>query len=179
MTSDWDSLQAARAGDESAWRLLYQRHSPTLLRTTLFVTGSHDAAEDIVQEAFIRLLKRRLPPVRGNFQAYLHTIAYRLALKEIQRSQRYHPGANPHTIRDGAPSPLEAYLNSERDKGIAAIIDALPQPQRDVLVLRFYGGHSYREIARMTRTPLGTVKSRMFHAVRTCRHHLREKGITP
>ncbi len=177
MISDWDCVVKARRGDELAWGTLYQRHAAELLRSTLFIAGSRDAAEDIVQESFIRLLNRRIRHKRGNFRAYLHTIAYRLALKEKQRQQRHQPRTNPHIIRDGAPSPLETYLASERDKAIATNIQTLPPHQRDVLVLRFYGGHSYREIAHMTRAPLGTVKSRMFHAVKNCGRILREKGV--
>ena len=176
MITDWECLERARQGDENAWSWLVTRHSPSLVRTTLLITGSVAVAHDLVQETFIRLLQRSPRHHYGSFKAYLATIAYRLALKEKQRATRQ-TDIEQHDVTDAAPSPLESVIQEERQRQLAEVIGELPEPQRAVLILRFYGQHSYEEIAQITRVPLGTVKSRIFHAVKACRTSMRRKGL--
>ncbi len=176
MISDWVCLALAREGDESAWRILFQRHHAVLLRMTSLITGSNDAAEDLVQESFVRLMDCDIRHQEGSFRAYLTTIAYRLALKERQRTHVDHR-LSGDIVADDVPSPLEMAIQSERDRLIVRVIQSLPIHQKEILVLRFYGGHSYEEIAAITETPIGTVKSRIFYAVKTCRTELKRRGI--
>jgi len=56
-------------------------------------------------------------------------------------------------------------------------MQSLPADQREILALRFFGGHRYEEIARITEVPIGTVKSRIFYAIKTCRETLRNQGV--
>jgi len=176
MISDWDCLERARQGDERAWQWLVVRHSPSLVKTTLLITGSLAIAKDLTQESFFRLLDRSPRHRHGSFKAYLSTIAYRLALKEKKRKSHY-VDLEDYEPTDTSPTPLEEMLQEERQRQIAQVIGALPEHQRSILILRFYGQHSYEEIAQITNVPLGTVKSRLFHAVKACRQGLREKGI--
>jgi len=176
MIADWDVLERARQGDESAWLWLVARHSPALLRTALLITGSLSVAKDLAQESFVRLLDRGPPHPHGSFKAYLSTITFRLALKEKKRGQRQTELGN-HDPVDMARSPLDEVLADERQRQLARVIGALPESQKAVLILRFYGQHSYEEIAQITGIPLGTVKSRLFHAVKACRRGMREKGL--
>jgi RNA polymerase sigma-70 factor (ECF subfamily) len=176
MSSDWDLFEKARHGDESAWRQLVQKHYQRLLKMTLLITGSIAAAQDLTQETYVRLLRRRIKHRSGSFRSYLTTIAYRLALKEKKRKSRLRglDGINP---TDPASSPLDEVLQQERDRQIARAVASLAENHRDILILRYYGGNSYEEIAQITQLPLGTVKSRIFHAVKNCRTALFREGI--
>jgi RNA polymerase sigma-70 factor (ECF subfamily) len=176
MISDWDCLERARRGDETGWQRLIEQYTPQLIKTALLITGSMVTAQDLVQEAFVRLLRHGSRHREGSLGAYLSTIAYRLALKEKERAQRDR-SVDGVILTNPAPSPLEAVLKSERDHLLARAIRSLEEHHRDTLVLRFYGGHSYDEIARIMSLPIGTVKSRIFYAVKECRRLLREKGI--
>lgn len=142
----------------------------------LLITGSAAAAQDVAQESFVRLLQLDPKHRQGSVGGLLSTIAYRLALKERRRATR-HTDLSGHDPPLADPSVLDLLLRSERDRHIAAAIRSLDGDHRDTLVLRFYGGHSYQEIAELMGVPLGTVKSRMFYAVKQCREVLREKGI--
>jgi RNA polymerase sigma-70 factor (ECF subfamily) len=53
----------------------------------------------------------------------------------------------------------------------------LSNEQREILALRYFGGHSYEEIAEITEVPIGTVKSRIFYAIKVCQEKLRERGV--
>jgi RNA polymerase sigma-70 factor (ECF subfamily) len=176
MISDWGCLTLAKSGDQSAWQLLVERHGPKLTRMVFFITGSIAVAQDLVQETFFEVFRKGPGHQRGSFSAYLSTIAYHKALKEKKR------GASRESLdgiefKDSAPSPLDGVLVEERDRAIAEVIGSLEKHQRDVLILRFYGEHSYEEIAGILDQPIGTVKSRIFYAVKTCREKLREKGF--
>ena len=78
-------------------------------------------------------------------------------------------------VGDLEQSSEKSYLS--RGARRAEAIRGLDDKYREVLVLRFYADHSYEEIADLLRIPLGTVKSRMFNAVKTCRMILKDKGI--
>ena len=176
MSADWDLLDRARKRDETAWRMLIQRHNQSLIAMTFLITGSMDATKDIVQEAFVRLVRTAPRHRRGSFKAYLSTIAYRLALKDKHRTQRHSQLDNIDAV-DENPGPLEAVLKKERDVYLTQVIGTLEPKHKDILILRFYGGHSYEEIAEVTDLPIGTVKSRIFYAVKACREAMQAKGL--
>jgi RNA polymerase sigma-70 factor (ECF subfamily) len=176
LTSDWESLDRARQGDESGWRDLVERHHAQLVSMVLLITGSVDAAKDVAQEVFTRLLRADLPHRCGSVGGWLSTTAYRLALKERLRARR-DVDIERSDPPDSAPSPLEDIIAEERQRQVVAAIRALDEEHRDVLVLRFYGGHSYEQIARLLNLPLGTVKSRIFYAVKSCQQTLHDRGV--
>ena len=176
LKADWDTLELALAGDERAWRRLFEQHAPSLLRMTALVTGSADSAKDLVQETFLRLVGRTPEHRDGTVRAYLSTIAFRLALKEKGRWRRDHHEKDGDPVAHD-PSPLEMTVRREEERGVLSVLMSLPDAQREILVLRFYAGLSYEEIAAATGIPIGTVKSRIFYAVKTSRKELRKRGV--
>ena len=176
MNAEWESFLRAQRGDETAWRVLIGQHQTRLTALALFITGSAAAADDVVQETFVRALRAKIKSVTGTVQGFLGIIAYRLALKEARRVQR-NVELDGLDLADAGQTPLDNLLNDERERLVAEAIAALDEGQRDVLILRLYSGHSYEEIARILQIPLGTVKSRVFYAVKSCRESLRQKGV--
>jgi RNA polymerase sigma-70 factor (ECF subfamily) len=176
VNSEWECFIRAQRGDELAWRVLIGQHQRRLTALALFVTGSASAAEDVVQETFVRAIKARLKRHSGSVSGFLGTIAYRLAVKEVNRAKRQ-VGLEGLGLTDSARTALDGLLKDERERAVAEAIGSLDDKHRDVLVLRFYGGYSYEEIADLLQVALGTVKSRMFNAVKTCREVLQQKGV--
>jgi RNA polymerase sigma-70 factor (ECF subfamily) len=175
LISDWDLFEQARGGDEHAWRILVERHGRALAKMALLITGSLDAAQDLVQESFVELARKPPRHKQGSMRGYLSTVVYHRSLKEKRRAaSRY--SLEGIEVESPEGSPLERLMLQERDKAIAAAVMSLDRRHRDVLVLRFYGGHDYEAIARLTGVPLGTVKSQIFHAVKKCRERLRKEG---
>ncbi len=177
---DWTLYRQAKRGNEAAWRMLIARHGPRLLNLVAFTTGSPEAAQDAVQEVFLDLYKRPPKHQKGSLASYLSTAAWRLALKAKKRHARVvrlqvdedHAGG----IEDEQPSALDTVLKSERDVYVMRAINRLEDDLRDVVLLRFYGGLAYDAIAREVGVPLGTVKSRLFRAVRLCGEQLKQIG---
>jgi RNA polymerase sigma-70 factor (ECF subfamily) len=176
LNSDWDCLLRARRGEKESCRELIEKHQSRLTALALLITGCAAAADDVVQETFVRALNAKLQNTAGTVHGFLGTIAYRLALKESSRTGR-NVDLGSFDPPDRTPGPLENVLIDERDRLVAGAIGALDTDHRDVLVLRFYGGHSYEEIAGLLKVPLGTVKSRLFYAVKSCREMLHNKGV--
>ncbi len=176
LNPDWECFIQARKGDEAAWRLLVKRHQRRLAALALLITGSAASVDDIVQETFVRAFGARIRNQRGSVSGFLGTIAYRLAVKESKRLQR-NVSLDSQNLPAIGGNPLEIILDEERDRFVAKSIRALDNGHRDVLVLHYYGDKSYEEIAELLQIPLGTVKSRMFYAVKSCRETLRQKGI--
>jgi len=176
MNEDWHCLDLARRGDEAAWQALFDRHYAHLVRLALFLTGSLEAAQDVAQESFVRLLGIKLTHTEGTFKALMSTIAYRLALKERRRLSSQ-SSVHKMEVIDDTPSGLERAIADEADRAIFRAIQSLANDQREIITLRFFGGHTYEEIARVTGVPLGTVKSRIFYAIKNCRERLRKEGV--
>lgn len=176
MNAEWECLARAQRGDETAWRELISRHKARLTSLALLITGSAAAADDIVQETFVRALRAEIRHGTGTVQGFMGTIAYRLALKELKSVQRNQELGRVDPA-DHGPNPLDKVLLDERDRHVANAIRSLDAEHRDVLILRFYADHTYEEIAELLQISLGTVKSRIFYAVKSCRQILKEKGI--
>lgn len=176
MIDDWRCLELAHRGNEKAWRDLFERHYPSLVRMTSSITGSMETGKDLAQESFVRLLHFRIRHHTGTVRSLLSTIAYRLALKERSRHSSLLP-SGIELIPDGAPSPLELTIRNETDRIIVRVIQSLSVEHREILILRFFGGNSYEDIARITALPIGTVKSRIFYAVKICQEKLKQQGI--
>jgi len=176
VNSDWHCFIKAQKGDEKSWRLLIEKYQTRLSALALLITGSSTAVDDIVQDTFLKAMAAKIKNSDGTVQGYLGTIAYRLAVKESKRNQRYVEISELDRHESG-DNPLENILNNERDRMVASAINNLDNAHRDILLLRFYAGLSYDEIAVLLDIPLGTVKSRIFYAVKSCRDMLTEKGV--
>ncbi len=176
VSPEWDCFFRGRQGDAEAWRVLTERYWPRLAALALLITGSGAAAEDVVQDTFVRALGATITDTSGTVHGLLGTIAYRLAVKEAQRTRRQ-VRLDSMERHDGDEGPLERVLKDERQRLVAGAIGNLNAEHRDVLLLRCYGGHSYEEIAGLLDIPIGTVKSRIFYAVKSCREILRRKGV--
>ena len=176
MTDDWPRLDRARKGDEAAWQSLFERHYAALVRMAFFITGSLESAQDVAQETFVSLLRANIRHRNGTVKSFLSTIAYRLALKE--RARLLAMGKlDAVPLVDESPSVLERAIRDETDRLIVCTLRGLAFEYREVLTLRYFGGHSYEEIAQIMEIPVGTVKSRIFYAIRTCREKLKEQGV--
>jgi RNA polymerase sigma-70 factor (ECF subfamily) len=176
VSDDWQNLDLARGGDEAAWRTLFGRYFPPLARMTAQMTGSLEMGNDLAQEAFVHLLRADIRHRNGSFKAFLSTIAYRLALKARHRQQEA-LRVDPDCIADESPSPLEKAIRDETDRIIVRVIQSLSIEQKEILTLRYFGEHSYEEITEITGIPIGTVKSRIFYAIKACQEKLKNRGV--
>lgn len=149
-----------------SFALVFGRISPALYAHALAIIGETTAAEDVVQDAFVRVWRRRsrLKDL-ARLDGYLHTAVRNLALDHRRRGKR----ALASQILVATPAHRHAPSGPDVER-IDAALQRLPVEQREVVVLRVHLGLSYEEVAKRTGAPLGTVHSRYRYAMT----HLRE-----
>jgi RNA polymerase sigma-70 factor, ECF subfamily len=156
---------------------LIVRYQHRLLRYLLFLTGNRETAEDLFQEVWMRVL------VRGDqfngkarFETWLFTIARNLvidhrrkrtmnSLDELVEGATDDDRPMSFEVADNEPSPFDCVSNLQDRERIAAALLELDTLHREVLVLRFHEELSLEEIAKVTRAPLSTVKSRLYRGL--------------
>jgi RNA polymerase sigma-70 factor, ECF subfamily len=156
---------------------LIVRYQHRLLRYLLYLTSNREMAEDLFQEVWMRVL------VRGGqfngqarFDTWLFTIARNLVIDQRRKrtmsslDELFDVGGDDDRpmsfeVADGEPTPFDSFSNLEDRGRIAAALLQLDTLHREVLVLRFHEELSLEEIAKVTRAPLSTVKSRLYRGL--------------
>ena len=170
-------LLAARS-EESALAELYDRYGRTAYGLALRVLRDQALAEDAVQEAFLAIWRTasKFVPERGKASTWILTLVHRRAVDAVRREQR----RRAETLDRAAEPTVEgveedAWLRLQREH-VQSALRRLPDAQREVLELAYYGGLSQSELAERLGQPLGTIKSRMFSGLSRMRELLGEPG---
>jgi RNA polymerase sigma-70 factor (ECF subfamily) len=163
--TDGELLAAARNGHKEAFALLVDRHKDILVNYLTRLTGAHDRAEDLAQEAFVRLYSSDRYEDRGLLRAYLFRIATNLLRSEERRENRWRrlqtllTNTNGHLSEGSGQERL--LLEQEIGTVVGQAIAALPLRYRAPLLLHEIQGWPYRDIGQTLGCREGTVKSRI------------------
>ena len=130
-------------GDESAMDLLVDRYQADLLRTAHAIVGQREAAQDAVQEAFLKLCRERHRLVGGAIGGWLATVVRNHCLDQ-RRARR--PQALPEQVTVTAPEPPAEPVIAARD--LWSAVGRLSALERAAVILRYRDGHSYQQIAQ-------------------------------
>lgn len=174
-----------RRRDPALFEALIAQYEYRLYRYLLYLTGSTEAARDLFQETWLRVLTRghQYDGV-SRFEAWLFSIARHLAIDTSRRRRldsldelldpaRGGSAREPRTPEDA--SPFTAYASRELAERLNLVIERLPAVYREVLLLRFQEDLSLEEIAGVVRAPLATVKSRLYRGLTAARGLLEEQ----
>lgn len=169
----------AKAGEPEAWSTLFRRYQLPLYVYVFELVRDEQASLDIVQETFIAAV-RHIGSLReeSKFGGWLFGIAHQKCI------QLWHKQRRAEVLRDEiaeAPpdledSPDEMLIRREQETELMKLINQLPVPQRSVVLLRFVEDFSLEQIAEITETSVGTVKSRLHYAKRALRKILEEES---
>lgn len=171
-------VRRLQAGDAAAFETLYERYQNLIVRTAALITGSRQEGEDVAQECFIRCWQQ-IGTLRdpARLKSWMLTILTRDAWRAGKRRRRETP-VEEFWTGETAPSSLDAVLRQEADRRLYQAVRALPDKQREIVVLYYFNDLPVREIARVTGSLEGTVKSRLFTARRALRAALGEEYMT-
>jgi RNA polymerase sigma-70 factor (ECF subfamily) len=158
--ADEQLVAALNAGDASAFDGLYYRHRDWVLRLATRFTGSSDDALDVLQETFAYLF-RKFPGfvLSAKMTTFLYPVVRNLSIAARKKRLRERDGEHL-----GDPVAPPAGPSDDRAE-LSVVLAALPEAQREVLLMRFVDGMSLQEIAVALSIPEGTVKSRMHNAL--------------
>lgn len=154
-------MERFKEGEEAAFVELYSRYQKRVYAYCIRMVNSHELAQDLFQEVFIRVSRKRGRFKGGSFSAWLFAIARNLCLNAIRDIPRRIP------IDDIADTLKAQEDDTEYDESLEILrqaIEQLPPAMREPLILRVYDGFSYQEISELTDTKLATVKVRIFRA---------------
>jgi RNA polymerase sigma-70 factor (ECF subfamily) len=158
-----DQLMLLLERQERSFEVLVRRHQPLVLAYATRFLGDRDLAREITQEVFLTLwAERRTYSPQGKFRSYLLTLAVnrcRSLGRRRQVARRQQPLLQSGAAQLNSALPIDELLEAERASLVQARLQAIEEPYREVLLLRFCGAMSYQEMASVTGKPEGTLKS--------------------
>ena len=161
-------------GDEAALEALYRRYGRVAYSLARRILGDDQLAQDVVQEVFLTIWRdaHKFDAGRGQVSTWLLTLTHHKAVDAVRREDNQRKRRQPAEVLDlresGTRVDEDVWIGVRRDRVRAALVE-LPAVQREALGLAYFGGYTQREIAKITETPLGTVKTRMLAGMRRMR----------
>jgi len=189
--SDEELIGMLRAGDTDSLGILVARWEVPLYRFVYRLMPRREEAQDICQETFLRVLKKS-DRFRegGKFSTWLYHIALNLCRDHRRKRRRWRSvlleggfeedrAPAVRAERSGSDAPDESLARAEIRRVVSRALDTLPAEQREVLILKEFEGLKFREIAEIVGSPESTVKSRMYHGLRSLKAALNRGGYSP
>lgn len=186
--TDRDLIRSYMNGEEKAFELLLNRYKGKIYTSIYMLVKDHDLANDIFQETFIKIIdtfRGGKYNEEGKFLQWALRIAYNLCIDHFRRGKR-----RPATVQQSEDFDIFALVrcmeeNQEskmvkhqmHDK-VRRLVDALPEEQREVIVLRHYAELSFKEIAELTNVSINTALGRMRYALINIRKLITEYQIS-
>jgi RNA polymerase sigma-70 factor (ECF subfamily) len=168
----------AKAGEPEAWDALFRRYQLPLYVYVFELVHDEQTSLDLVQETFIAAV-HHIGSLRDDdkFGSWLFGIAHQKCIQRWRKQNRDEMlrdeiAAAPDEFENG---PDDLLIQREQEAEFMNLLNQLPLPQRSVLLLHFLEGFSLEQIAGITGTPIGTVKSRLHYAKKSLRKLLEEK----
>jgi RNA polymerase sigma-70 factor, ECF subfamily len=160
-------IERWQAGQQQAAEALYNLHRDQTLRLAYAILGDLGDAEEVTQDALAYALDQigRYDPGRARFSTWLHTITVSRCRNQLKRRRlaRFWLATlfgRPQEPATASPSPEQLAARQETERQVQTALQALSPSLREVIVLRYWGGQTYREIAEITGCPLPTAQSR-------------------
>lgn len=180
--ADEDLMQLVQRNDPRAFEAVYDRHAGSAFGLAYRMCGRRATAEEVVQEAFLAIWRSgaRYDRARGSVRTWILGIVHHRAIDALRRSIVHD---RRRASDEGIEERFEATERTEveavrRDEAreIRGFLDELPEEQRQVIELAYFGGFTHAEIAEMLRMPLGTVKGRMRLGLEKLRTRMSSEG---
>jgi RNA polymerase sigma-70 factor, ECF subfamily len=175
VATDGDLIVRSADGDRNAFEELYRRYARPVLGLALRRLGDRGRAEDAVQDAFAAVWRsaRSYKPERGAGAPWLYTVARNAIVDGLRRTPE--PAAEAPDMPSPESGPPERAEASWLAWRVHRALEELPEHERPVIELAYYGGLSQSEIAEFLSLPLGTVKTRTRAALARLADELEEE----
>jgi RNA polymerase sigma-70 factor (ECF subfamily) len=176
--ADAELLMRFRGGDGAALEALFERYETPVFQFLVGILRDHHQAEDALQETFVRALERLDGVDPDHLRGWLFTVAYHQAmlLKRKQKSKTAPVAslsAGPNNVQvevtDRVAGPAQAAEWQDEARRLRALLEQLPDHQREVIRQRVYEGKRFREIAEELDCPLNTALARMHEGLKRLR----------
>jgi RNA polymerase sigma-70 factor (ECF subfamily) len=182
--TDEELVEACLAGEASAFDVLLGRWEKRIRGAIYRLVGSDEEARDLCQEAFLKAYKNlRSFKQEARFSSWLYQIALNLC-RDRMRRRRGKTMVSLDELEEGGaamtvagPSALDLLQERDTSRLVAQAIEALPDEQREVIILKEYQGLTFLEIAQVLEVPISTVKTRLYRGLNQLRSRLEREGF--
>lgn len=179
--NDETLVRQVAQGDQSAYLSLYQRYAPRLLGLIVSVLRDQNLSEDVLQKVMLEIWEKhaaRYQPVLGSVESWLLRLAKSRAIDAVRASERRKsvPIEALTTPPSVASTSSDADIEEHERTALRVAIAALPEDERQPIVLAYVHGLSREEIAEQCKVPVGTVKTRIRRATFRLREALAPMG---
>ena len=186
--TDHELVKLYEEGNDSAFDVLLERHQAYIFSYILFLVKDTDVANDFFQDTFQRAIiaiRTHKYQANGKFSAWLMRIAHNLIIDKSRESEQ------TQTVREDQVKPKalnslslseatreDEMIDSQSRESIRRLLDYLPEPQREVILLRFYDDLSFKEIALQTGVSINTALGRCRYALINLRKLIGDKQFS-
>jgi RNA polymerase sigma-70 factor, ECF subfamily len=166
LLADEDLISLVASGDSEAFATLYDRHSRPAYSLAYRIMSERQAAEDVVQDAFLKLWRSAASyrADRASVRTWLLSIVHNRGIDQIRSHASRRRTQEKIELSAPKSQPSEAFAeswrNSQREQ-VREALSTLPKEQLKILELAYFSGYTHVEIAELLGLPLGTVKGRM------------------
>jgi len=177
--SDLELVQQVRGGNRQAFTELMRRYQQRVYWTARRIVGSHEEADDIAQETFIKAYLG-LGDFRGDasFFTWLYRIAVNLSLNVVRKQQLVRYLRQSEVLERFFPvqsDPGSELEQRETESKLERAIQELPEKQKAVFVMRYYDELPYQEISEILKTSVGGLKANYFHALKKIQEYMKHE----
>ena len=185
--SDQHLLNNYRSGDQSAISKLIERHKRRVRDYIYMMVKDNDVADDIFQETFIKVI-RVIDEGRytdnGKFLSWILRIAHNQVIDHF-RAQRQNKSVSEAeagydvlgTLKLSERTVEDSMVCEQIERDVRALVELLPSEQREVVIMRYFSGLSFKEIAEQTDVSINTALGRMRYALINLRKMIKEKNL--
>jgi RNA polymerase sigma-70 factor (ECF subfamily) len=187
LISDKELIGNYLNGDESSLEKLIRRHKRKVYSYILMIVKDHQLADDLFQDTFIKVINTiRCGTYKeeGKFIQWVMRIAHNLIIDHFRKAKRIplvdkkkDSGDVLDRVKISDPSIEEAMITEQIHQDVRALIELLPEDQRQVLMMRHYNNMSFKEIADATDVSINTALGRMRYALINMRKLVRDKNL--
>ena len=163
-------MKQVQAGDSSSLAILFERHHQALFQYLLHLSRDRSGSEDLVQEVFFRVLKyaHSYDP-EAAFRVWIYGMGRNAYFDSLHKRRKEVKGVEMSEVESGEPAPEEMARRKQNAAFLKAALAKLPGEKREVLVLSRFHNMPYDEIARVMQCEVGTVKVRVYRALKELR----------
>jgi RNA polymerase sigma-70 factor (ECF subfamily) len=186
--SDYELVGKFVSGSQQAMEILIRRHRKRVFGYILLLVKNHTTAEDIFQDTFVKVinsLKEGKYTDNGRFVSWVMRIAHNLIIDHFRREKQFKTCSNDDSPIDIFNSPRFSDKNVEEHlvyeqvlSEVRSLVEALPDEQKEVVLLRHYAGLSFKEIAEQTNVSINTALGRMRYALINIRKLMEQKNLS-
>jgi RNA polymerase sigma factor (sigma-70 family) len=186
--TDQDLVKRFIQGDKSAIEILINRHKNRVFTYIVLIVRNQQLAEDIFQDTFIKVIKSLREGKykdNGKFVSWVIRIAHNLTIDHFRKEKQINTFSNEDyetdifNSRKLADQTIEdTLIENQIISEVRLLIDELPEDQKQVILLRHYGGMSFKEIAEQTDVSINTALGRMRYALINLRKLIDQKNLS-